>query len=159
MYIEIFSLVIQLMWKGHQDPASITKQHAEVLYSKMSNPDRNVKIILSLSLFIYLAVGITSYFIQQLSFLTTFVNLMAGTAVLCYWITRQLKIQHHIIETREIIFLSFELMVIIVSVYHLVSGIKYKWVEVMQYFVFVIHLLLILASLVYMLMFKMKKLW
>jgi hypothetical protein len=124
----------------------------------MSKSDRSVIVIMLLLVLLYLAVWATGYFIHQLAFFTADINIIAGIAIIGYWVIRQMQIQQHTIEIREIVVLSFELLVIIAAFYGIASGMKYKWIVMMQYIVFGLHLLVLLLGLIFMFTFKMKKL-
>jgi hypothetical protein len=124
----------------------------------MSKSDRGVIVIMLLLVLLYLAVWATGYFIHQLAFFTADINIIAGIAIIGYWVIRQMQIQQHTIEIREIVVLSFELLVIFAVFYGIASGMKHKWIVMLQYIVFGLHLLVLLLGLIFMFTFKMKKL-
>jgi hypothetical protein len=124
----------------------------------MNKSDQGVIAIMLLLVLLYLAVWAVGYFTHKLPFFITALNIAAALAIVGYWAIRQLQIQQHHIEIREMIVLGMELLIFVVAVYAIASGNKYKWITTMQYFVFAIHLLLLLLGLVFLFTFKMNKL-
>lgn len=133
-------------------PAVSKKNHT------MSKSDRGVIVIMLLLVLLHLGVLTTGYIIHQLAFFTADINIIAGISIIVYWVIRQMQIQQHTIEIREIVVLSFELLIIIAVFYGIASGMKYKWIVTLQYIVFGIHLLVLLPGLICMFTFKIKRL-
>ena len=78
--------------------------------------------------------------------------------MLGYWVIKQLQIQQHHVELREMLVLGIEVLIFFVAVYAIVSGNKYKWMTTMQYILFGIHLLVLVIAVVFMFTFKINKL-
>jgi hypothetical protein len=124
----------------------------------MNKTDQWVLIIIVAVIFLHLSVWVIGYRMNKLHLLTAVINLLAGASIIIYWGVRQLKVTHHYIETREIIVLGFEIIVIACAVYAIVTGQKSNLLKVMQYVFFGIHLTVLIAALIFFLTFKMNKL-
>ena len=124
----------------------------------MNKTDQGVVLIMVMLLLLYLAVWAIGYFIHKLPGCISILNIASAFAVLGYWATRQVQKQQHYFDNREMIVLGIEVLVGIAAVYTIASGFKYKWVIVMQYIFFAVHLLILLIGLVFMFTFKVHKL-
>ncbi len=124
----------------------------------MSKSDQGVIIIMLVLILLYLAVWAMGYFTHKLPCYIAALNIVTAFAVVGYWAIRQLQIQQHHFELREMIVLGIEVIIFIAAIYTIASGNKYKWITTMQYIVFGIHLLMLLLGLVFMFTFKMNKL-
>jgi len=120
--------------------------------------DQSVVIIVGLLILLYLSVWAVGYFTGKLFYFMSILNLASAAAIILYWTVRQLKIQQHTIELREIVVLGAELIVIACALYVIAAGNKFNWLKVVQYIVFAIHFLLLLLALIFMLTFKMNRL-
>ena len=56
----------------------------------MSKSDRGVIAIMLLLVLLYLAVWATGYFIHQFAFFAAGINIIAGIAIIGYWVIRQM---------------------------------------------------------------------
>ena len=124
----------------------------------MIKSDQSVVIIMGLLILLYLSVWVVGYFTGKLFYFMSILNLASAAAIILYWTVRQLKIQQHTIELREIVVLGAELIVIACAVYVIAAGNKFNWLKVVQYIFFAIHFLLLLLALIFMLTFKMNRL-
>ncbi|MDB5279213.1 MAG: hypothetical protein JWR61_4168 [Ferruginibacter sp.] len=124
----------------------------------MNKTDQWVLIIVVAVIVLHLSVWVFGYRMNKLPFLTAIVNLLAGASVIIYWAVRQLMVTQHYIETRELVVLGFEIIVIACAVYTIVAGQKSILLKVTQYVFFGIHLTVLLAALIFLLTFKMNKL-
>ena len=124
----------------------------------MSKSDQWVNVSLVLLILIYLSIWIVGYFSNKLSYLMSFLNLIASVSIILYWAVREMQIKQHIIELREIIVLSFEVIAIGCAVYSLVASQGNNSAKVMQYIFFGIHLSALMLALIFMLTFKLNKL-
>ena len=124
----------------------------------MIKSDQSVVIIMGLLILLYLSVWVVGYFTGKLFYFMSILNLASAAAIILYWTVRQLKIQQHTIELREIVVLGAELIVIACAVYVIAAGNKFNWLKVVQYIFFTIHFLLLLLALIFMLTFKMNRL-
>jgi hypothetical protein len=105
-----------------------------------------------------LSILVIGYFTAKFTYLAAVLNAAAGISIILYWIIRQLQIEQHYFESREIIVLLFEVLVIAAAVFYIATSQKQNWLRVMQYIFFGIHLVTLLLGLIFMLTFKMKKL-
>jgi hypothetical protein len=78
--------------------------------------------------------------------------------VILYWVIRQLQVQQHYFDNREILLLFFEAMVIVLAAIYIFSIQKNPGLKVMQSIFFGIHFLVLILGLVFMLTFKITKL-
>jgi hypothetical protein len=124
----------------------------------MSKADQWVVIIMLLLVLLYLSVWAMGYFTHKLPHFISTLNIAAALAVVGYWAIRQLQVQQHYFELREMIVLGIEVLILVAAIYAIASDNKYKWITTMQYVVFGIHLLLLLLGLVFMFTFKINKL-
>jgi hypothetical protein len=124
----------------------------------MSKSDLGVVIIILLLVLLYLSIWAIGYFIHKLPHFISTLNIAAALAVVGYWAIRQLQVQQHYFELREMIVLGIEVLILVAAIYAIASDNKYKWITTMQYVVFGIHLLLLLLGLVFMFIFKINKL-
>lgn len=124
----------------------------------MSKSDQWVIIVIGLLILLYLSILIIGYFTGRFSYLSALLNAATGTSIVLYWAIRQLQIEQHIIETREIVVLLFEVLVIAGAVFYVAGNQKHNWLRVMQCIFFGIHLAVLLLGLIFMLTFKINKL-
>lgn len=85
-------------------------------------------------------------------------NLTVSASLLLYWIQKQIRIQQHVVELRETLVLAFEISVASLSSYSLMED-PVKWVWVSHVIFSVTHLLAALAFFIFMLTFRMRKLF
>jgi hypothetical protein len=124
----------------------------------MSKPDQWVIITIGLLILLHLSVLAIGYFTARFAYLSAVQNAAAGVSIILYWAIRQLQIEQHTIETRELIVLLFEVVVIAAAVFYIGTSQRDSWLRVMQYIFFGIHLLALVLGLIFMLTFKMNKL-
>jgi len=124
----------------------------------MSRSDQWVVITIVLLILLHLSIFAIGYFTARLSYLAAVLNLAAGVSIILYWAIRQLQIEQHIIEPREIIVLLFETVVGGAAVFFIVSNQRDSWLRIMQWLFFGIHLTALVLGLIFMLTFKMNKL-
>ena len=121
--------------------------------------DRQVVIIIIVFLFLYAAVLITGVAMHQLLLHVAVMNTIAGSLIISYWFWDKLRPLQRMTEQREIIVLSIEGLFAAVSLYAVITnGLSY-WLTVVQYIIFTLHAVLLLLFLVFMLTFKIKKLF
>ena len=124
----------------------------------MSKSDQGVIITIGLLILLHLSILTIGYFTAKFTWLAAVMNLAAGVSIILYWTIRQIQIEQHTIEGREIIVLLVEVLVISAALFYIVTNQKDNWLKVMQYIFFGIHLLALLLGLIFMLTFKMNKL-
>ena len=89
---------------------------------------------------------------------TAITNIITGLAMLIYWVQKAIRVQRLIVETREIMVIAVELVVIAVGSFWVLSAFDSKWLRFFNYLVFGVHLLVLLLFLLFMLTFKIKRL-
>ncbi|MDN3657925.1 hypothetical protein QWZ08_19890 [Ferruginibacter paludis] len=124
----------------------------------MSKSDQWVIITVVAILLLHIVVWIIGYRTNKLILFTAAVNLLSGASIIIYWSVRQLMVTQHYIETREVIVLAFEIVVIACAVYTIVAGQKSNLLKVSQYAFFGIHVTVLIAAFIFLLTFKMNKL-
>ena len=125
----------------------------------MNKSDQWVNLVIVIFILIYLAVLIIGNFTHKFASLAAMLNMATGASVILYWVIRQLQIQQHYFDNREIMLLFFEAMVIILAAMYIFSVQKNHGVKVMQSIFFGIHFIVLVAGLLFMLTFKMTKLF
>ncbi|MGH2564909.1 MAG: hypothetical protein ACRDE5_10365 [Ginsengibacter sp.] len=122
------------------------------------NKDKCVIIILAITILINISVWIAGLIKHKLVPWFSYLNVLTGFIVITYWIAREIKITQHFIENGEIAVLSFEVLVIAVSVYTISSASLNNWLKITQYIVFALHFTCLILFLVFILTFKLDKL-
>ena len=125
----------------------------------MNPQDKFITIEVVIFILVHLAIWIIGYSTGKLSHLISFLNLTVAISILAYWIIKQLNIQQHFFETREFIVLFFEVTVAASALYNIVSVSHYKAFTVFQYIVFGIDMTVLIAALIFMLAFKMTRIF
>jgi len=125
----------------------------------MSLSDKRISAVVATVILIHIAIFVTVLFLPTLSYLTAVVNLVIGSSICIYWIQKQLRITQHIFELREIIALTLEVVVIGCSVYSMLLSEQIAWLNSTNLFILIVHLLMFLAFFIFMLTFKMKKIF
>lgn len=124
----------------------------------MSKSDQWINITVVVFILIHLTIWIVGFLTNKLSYLTASLNLVAGMSIIVYWVQKQLRIEQHYIEFREIIVLCFELLVIGCTVYSFITRQWDNGIRIAQYIFFGIHLAVLLLFLIFTLTFKMNRL-
>lgn len=124
----------------------------------MGKSDQGVVIIMLLLIVLYLVIWTMGYFAQKLPLFIATLNIFTALVVVGYWAMRQLKIQQHYFDVREMTVLGIEIIICIAAIYSIASGNKYKWIIIIEYAVFGLHLLALIIAVIFMFTFKMTKL-
>ena len=124
----------------------------------MVKSDQGVVIIMLLLVVLYLVIWTIGYFAQKLPLFIATLNIFTALAVVGYWAIRQLQIQQHYFDVREMTLLGIEIIICIAAIYSIASGNKYKWIITIEYAVFGLHLLALVIAVIFMFTFKMTKL-
>ena len=124
----------------------------------MNKSDQWVNMVIVIIILVYLAVMVIGYFTHKFVTLAAMVNIATGASVILYWVVRQLQVQQHYFDNREIMLLFFEAMVIVLAAIYIFSIQKNPGLKVMQSIFFGIHFLVLILGLVFMLTFKITKL-
>ena len=123
----------------------------------MSKSDQWVNIILLLLILLHFTVWVIGYFTNKPGLFISLLNIFAGASVIIYWASREMSIRQHFVESREIVVLCFELVVIGSAVYYMATGNKINFLKVMQYIFFAVHLLTLILFSLFLLTFKMNR--
>jgi hypothetical protein len=114
-----------------------------------------ISIILILLHVLMLVVG---YKTNQLAYFMAILNGLLSLSILVYWIQKQFRMTQHHFEWREINVLGFEMLVAGLAFYALMSKTEYSWLRLLHHVFWVLHFLCLVAFLVFLLTFKMKRL-
>lgn len=124
----------------------------------MKQQDQWIILIVIFLAALHLGILVFGYKIARLAFLIPLLNLICSLSLLVYWIQKQFRITQHYFEWREINILGFEMLVIGFAFYALMSKTEHSWLRLLHYVLGMLHFLCLLALLVFLLTFKMKKL-
>ena len=96
----------------------------------MNKTDLLVISMVVLIIFIHLSVVFIQFFSNKFLYLMPVINLVAGLIVFIYWTQKQLSIRQHFFDTREIMVLCFEAIVVGCAVYCIVHRQWNNWLKV-----------------------------
>lgn len=102
---------------------------------------------------------VVGYVTHKPAYLLAFVNAADGILLIGYWLTNQLRIQQHSLEGREIIVLILELLVAVFSLYTIFYYPVSNPFEILQYIIFATNLIVLIAAFIFVLTFKIAKLF
>ncbi len=112
-----------------------------------------------LAILLYLAAWLNGYFTTKRFLLISLTNLITGLSIIIYWAFRQWQIEQHIVEGREVALLIFELAVTGFAIYSLFYHCWSSSLKKVQAIFFGIHLAVLILLLIFMLTFKMNRLF
>ncbi len=124
----------------------------------MGKQDQWIIFILIILILLQCGILIMGSVNHKLANLTGLFNLLAGAVILIYWVQKQLRIDQHYIETREILVLGSALFMTGIAVYSFSTNQWGGWLKIMHYIFFGLNLLALVLFLVFMLCFKMNRL-
>jgi hypothetical protein len=125
----------------------------------MSKSDFWVNAVLIFFILLHIIVLISGIITHKFLTYVSFLNAITGSVVIIYWIQKQLQITQHIFEAREMIFLGLEALIVIVSIYSIVSHFHInRWLLITQYSFYSIQFVSLLLLLLFMFFFKMNRL-
>jgi len=125
----------------------------------MSRPDQWICVATGTIILVHISIWIVGLATYKLPFLITMLNLAFGAGVIVYWMYKQLRIVQHIFEAREFIVLGLEMLVVAFATYSAITKQYGAWLKGIQYLAFGIHLAILIVFLLFMLTFKMKRLF
>lgn len=125
----------------------------------MSKSDQWVNLLIIIFIMSYVLTLVIGYLTHRFASLAAIINISTGATVIIYWVVRQLQVQQHYFDNREILLLFFEGAVIVFGAIYIFSVQKNEGLKVMQSIFFGIHFLVLILGLVFMLTFKMTKLF
>ncbi len=124
----------------------------------MNKSDKWIIILFGISLLINILVFVAGLIKHKVALYFSVVNALTGLAIIVYWIQKEMSVTQHFIETREVMVLSAEALVIAISIYALSMASISNWVKITQYVVFSIHFICLVLFFLFMLTFKFNKL-
>ncbi|AYB29922.1 hypothetical protein [Chryseolinea soli] len=123
----------------------------------MSTADKQISAAVALVALIHAAILITALVSPGLGAIV-YLNLIVSVSLLLYWVQKQIRIQQHVVELREVVALAFETAVAGCSIYAL-TGTPARWLWVTHVVISGVHFLAVLAFFIFMLTFRIKKLF
>ncbi|MBL0745860.1 hypothetical protein [Chryseolinea lacunae] len=123
----------------------------------MSNSDKQACGALASIILIHVAVLLTGLLTSRF-FVIVYLNLTASVSLLIYWAQKQIRIQQHIVERREILVLGFEVLIAGYSIFTLTAEPTCTLTAV-HVVLLSIHLIALFAFFIFMLTFRIKKLF
>jgi len=124
----------------------------------MSKPDNWIIFSVASLIAVHLAVLVIGLITKKF-YAATVLNLVLGLSVIIYWIQNQLRITQHYIDMREMLCLGFEVILIASAIYSLAASRQTSLTIVAQCVFFGIHFVALLLFIVFMLTFRINKLW
>ena len=124
----------------------------------MVKTDQFVIITIVLLILVHLSIITIGFFTHKFAFMAACLNIAAGASVILYWVIRQLQVEQHYYDIREIMMLLFEVVVIVLAFMYILSTQKSQGLKVMISIFFSIHLIVLILALVFMSSFKMTRL-
>lgn len=125
----------------------------------MSLGDKSVLLIVVGGLLLHITIWVIGYFTNRLAVLISFLNLAMAISFLAYWIINEMQVQQHFFEFREVAFLFFAIIIAGSALYKILSAGQLKWLTILQYIFYGIDLTILIAALIFMLTFKITKLF
>ena len=123
----------------------------------MSTSDKQISMAVALVVLIHAAALIAELVSSSVSIIV-YLNLIASVSLLSYWAQKQIRIQQHVIELREVAVLVFETAVAGCSIYALIEA-PGTWVRITLVVISGVHFLAAMVFFIFMLTFKIKKLF
>jgi len=125
----------------------------------MSLGDRSVIVIVVAAILLHITIWLIGYFTNRLAYLLAFVNLAVAVSFLAYWIINEIQIQQHFIEFREVAVLFLAVIIAGSALYKIFSAGHFKWLTILQYIFFGIDITILIVALIFMLTFKITRLF
>ena len=124
----------------------------------MDKSDKWIIIILAIWILINTALWVAGLIRHKTAQYFSVVNALTALILIVYWIQHEIRITQHLIEMREVAVLSFEALVIAISVYAISSVTIPHSIKIIQYIIFALHFTFLILFLIFMLTFKMGRL-
>jgi hypothetical protein len=124
----------------------------------MGKSDQWVLITVGFLILLHVSILAIGYFAGKLAYLAAIVNLAAGVSIILYWAIRQMQIEQHTVQTREMVVLLGEVLVISFAAFYIFSNQSGNWLKIVEYTFFGIHLFVLILGLIFMLTFKINRL-
>lgn len=119
---------------------------------------RLITLVIICILIYLLAFFSTLLNFSQLIFIIT-LNIITSFLLVFYWVFKQFRIKTHFYELREMAVLFFEILILVSSLYAIFLDVLPKWIAVIEYGFFVLHLIVLILCLIFILTFKIRKLF
>lgn len=119
---------------------------------------RLITLVIICILIYLLAFFSTLLNFSQLIFIIT-LNIITSFLLVFYWVFKQFRIKTHFYELREMAVLFFEILILVSSLYAIYLDVFPKWIAVIEYGFFVLHLIVLILCLIFILTFKIRKLF
>ena len=125
----------------------------------MNPTDKQVRFgtVIFILLHVVIGIGCLADWTPMLSLYL--LNFVSGSLIVGYWVRKQIIITQHIFEIREITYVSFELFVAGLSGYTVLTRPANSIMSTVHYSIAALHLLGLIMFLIFMLTFKIRKLF
>lgn len=117
-----------------------------------------MSLVIVLILIFHLVAMILDYKIGKTFFYISCLNMIVAASILVLWAVKNLSIQQHYLEFREICALYLEACIFIFAFYSVI-GFYNNILKVINYIGFGLHFLALLGILIFILLFKINKLF
>lgn len=121
--------------------------------------DKYVNLVIVLILICHLIAFIIGQKMQKTALLISYVNAIVVICILVFWVNKNLNIQEHYFEFKEVLVLCLEACVLIFALCSIVGFYNNSYVKVINYIAFGLHVLAAMGMLIFMLVFKYNKLF
>ena len=121
--------------------------------------DKTVKGVTITGICLYAAALLAGIEMHRVLLYVSSINAVAGLLIIIHWVWDKLRPLKRLTETRELIVLFIESVIVVLAIHAISSTSLAKWLTILQYIIFAIHELLLILFLIFMLTFKMKKLF
>jgi len=129
------------------------------IQKQMSKADSSVIAMVIVLMIGFLLLWIAGLWQHRLLEYLTWLNLLTAAVIIIYWVEHEIRIKQHFPDLKEVSMLAFEISLAGISVYALLSNNVYTWIKIVQYTSFCLHSLALVLFLVFMLTFKITKLF
>lgn len=125
----------------------------------MQVSDNSIKYILIVFIILYIAALVIQLVGHRSFNFIAWLNVFTASAILIYWTSKQLRITQHYYDSREIVFLCVECLFAVIAIYSISTSTTNQFLNIMKYVIYGVHLAAMLLLLLFMLTFKMNKLF
>lgn len=125
----------------------------------MSSENRSILIIVIVTILLHISIWLIGYFTNRISYLVSFLNFLFAASILAYWLINEIIIRQNSPESRELVFVCFIFIVAGSALYKIISASHLKWLAILQYVFFGIDVAILIAALIFMLTFKISRLF
>ena len=115
--------------------------------------------VLVVFILVQLALVIMGKILGKLAMVVTVFNILVAICIIGYWLLQQFRSTVHYLEFREVAVLAVEVLIIASACYSLIIQHPHQLFKVAQQVFFGIHLLCSILLLIFMLTFRINKLF